>query len=263
MYYTPLALTVFQSPSWVQDLWNASSANASLWQTTLISGILSILTLLITHGLSARRENDKWAKQNTLHALHRSVDFFYSARKNYDYLIHADKFDVLFGSFRTTQGDPNRPFNAPRDWGPLDEEIQRFVEALIDIQLSSGKYRRQISQVDRAARSLVESLDEIYVSYSCKDSEGRQVEGARKKSEIDYLCDCKAAILEYETCFREFRETATLDLTSKWTTRTRRNICVILMKIKQFKKQKGVSENQSENLKDGQPDSEGYPGQTG
>lgn len=263
MYYTSIALTAFQSPSWMQDLWNASSANASLWQTTLISGLLSILTLLITHGLSARRENDKWAKQNTLHALHRSVDFFYSARKNYDYLIHADGFDVLFGSLRTNQGDANRPFNASRDWGPLDEEIQRFVEALIDIQLSSGKYRKQISYVDRAARSLVESLDETSVSYSYEDSEGRRVKGARKKSESDYLSDCKAAIQEYETCFREFREMATSDLTSKWTTRTQRNICAILIKIKQFKKQKGVSENQSEKLKDGQSDLEGHSDQTG
>ena len=117
MSSSPPALPTLQLPSWLEELWNASSSNATVGQAALISLALAILAALIAHLLTKRRENERWANQNTLHALQRATDAFYKPRQHYGHLLRIDPLDLMLG----TLDESSSPLTAPRDWTRLHE----------------------------------------------------------------------------------------------------------------------------------------------
>lgn len=206
---------VLEPPRWLEDLWTASSGSATLGQTMVISFSLAVLAALIAHLLTKHRENGRWAKQNTLHALQRATEAFYTARQHYIHLLPIEPWDLLLRS----------PYNSsprltePRDWAPLREGLQRLHETLIDIQLSSGKYSRRVLNLSKLAATMLEKLDETaYTSSGVNDQGGKWAESVRK-TEVQYLEDVMNAITAYEAAFGQFREDTTADLTARWWTR--------------------------------------------
>ena len=206
-----------EPPRWVEDLWNASGSSATLGQTTVISLSLAMLAAAIAHLLTKRRENGRWAKQNTLHALQRATEAFYVARQHYGHLLRIDPWNLLIG----TRDDASPPVTTPRDWAPLQESLQRVHEALIDVQLSSGKYRRRVLSLSELAETMVEKMDETAYVSSGVTAEGGEWSKSTKKSELEYYEDAMNAIDAYESAFGQFREDTTADLTARWWTRRR------------------------------------------
>lgn len=220
MVSVSLKIAALEQPSWLEELWNASSGTATLWQTTLIALCLSLLASLITHALTKRRENSRWAKQNTLQALHRATDSFYAAREHYGHLIHTDPSDLLLN----LGNRPSPPLNAVRDWNPLRHNLQRMFEALIDVQLSAGKYQKRVRAMEDLAENLAAKLDETEEEYTRVGPEGQEIRGAGRKSEQQYFQDSRDAIARYENAFLQLREDITADLTASWRNRQRRKL---------------------------------------
>ncbi|MCM3487524.1 hypothetical protein [Kocuria rosea] len=201
----------------MEDLWTASGSSATLGQTMVISLSLAVLAALITHLLTKRRENGRWAKQNTLHALQRATEAFYTARQHYTHLLPIEPWSLILRSPRNSSSR----LTEPRDWTPLQEGLQRVHEALIDVQLSSGKYRRRVLNLSKLAETMVEKLDETaYVSSGVNDQGGEWSKSVQK-NEAQYLEDSMSAINAYESAFGQFREDSTADLTARWLTRRR------------------------------------------
>lgn len=211
-------IAVLDLTSWLDELWNASSGTATLWQTTLIALCLSVLASLITHALTKRRENSKWAKQNTLQALHRATDSFYVARKHYGHIVSANQSDVLRGFLKQSSEIAAKN----RDWNPLREDLQRLLGGLMDVQLSSGKYQNRVGAVEDLCRRVITKLGETMKSGRYEDPEGHKVHWGSQKTDFDYILDAQNAIYEYETAFLELREDITADLTASWRSRRQR-----------------------------------------
>lgn len=210
-----LELPTLEIPRWLEDFWNATGSSAPLGLTTAISLALAVLAAAIAHFLTKRRENGRWAKQNTLHALQRATEAFYTARQHYEHLLRIDPWSLLIG----IRDDASTRVTAPRDWHLLQESLQRVQEALIDVQLSSGRYRQRVLRLSKLAETMVEKLDETAYVSSGVNATGGQWSKSTQKSEPEYYEDAMNAITAYESAFGEFRERTTADLTAKWWTR--------------------------------------------
>lgn len=209
--------SALELPRWLEDLWSATGSSAPLGLTTAISLALAVLAAAIAHLLTKRRENGRWAKQNTLHALHRATEAFYTARQYYVHLLPVEPWSLILRSPR----DSSPRLTESRDWTPLREGLQRVHEALIDIQLSSGRYRRRVLNLSTLAETVVEKVDETaHVRCGVNDQGGTWSTSA-SKNEGQYLQDAMNAIHAYESAFGRFRENTTADLTARWWTRRR------------------------------------------
>lgn len=209
--------SAFELPRWIEDLGNATSSTATIWQTALISLAAALLVAWISHLLTKWRDNDKWSKQNTLHALQRATDVFYATRQRYGHLLRIEPWDLLAG----TRGDSSPPLTASRDWTALREDLQRAHEALIDIHLSSGKYRKRVLALSKLAETVAEKLDETVRETSFTTPDGLVGRGGAMKKEAQYFEDAMNAIGAYESAFLLLREDITADLTARWWTRRR------------------------------------------
>ncbi|MGK4219491.1 hypothetical protein [Kocuria marina] len=206
---------VLEPPRWLEDLWTASSGSATLGQTMVISFSLAVLAALIAHLLTRHRENGRWAKQNTLHALQRATEAFYAARQHYIHLLAIDPLSL----FLRSRHNSSPRLNESHDWTPLQEGLQRLHETLIDVQLSSGKYSRRVLNLSKLAATMLKKLDETaYVSSGVNDQGGEWAKSVQK-TEAQYLEDAMNAITAYEAAFGQFREDTTADLTARWWTR--------------------------------------------
>lgn len=199
-------------------MWNTlNSSSAPLLVTTGISLLLAVLAAWVAHSLTKRRENGRWAKQNTLHALQRATDAFYAVRQHYGHLLRVDPWSLLIG----IPGVSSPSLTAPRDWMPLQEGLQRVNEALIDVHLSSGKYRKRVRRLSGLADTAADKLDErAYVNGGTTPA-GGQWSSSTSKSDIQYFEDAMNAIGAYESAFLLLREDITADLTARWWTRRR------------------------------------------
>jgi hypothetical protein len=236
MSSSPPALPALQLPSWLEELWNASSSNATVGQAALISLALAILAALIPHLLTKRRENERWANQNTLHALQRATDAFYKTRQHYGHLLRIDPLDLMLGTF----DDSSPPLTAPRDWTPLHEALQRAHEALIDVHLSSGKYRRRVRTLSTLGETVAEKLDETAYETSFITPEGLSGRGGAMKKKEHYFEDAMNAIHDYENAFSQLREDVTADLTARRRTRLRHKFGRWRTQWKQARQTKGA-----------------------
>ena len=215
---SPPAPPVLEPPRWAEDLWNTlSSSSAPLLVTTGISLLLAVLAAWVAHSLTKRRENGRWAKQNTLHALQRATEAFYAARQHYGHLLRIDPWNLMLG-FRD---DSSPHLTTPRDWTLLEEGLQRVHEALLDVHLSSGKYRKRVHALSDLAETVAEKLDETAYDTSFTTPEGQLRRGGAMKKEMQYFEDAMNAIHTYESAFLLLREDITADLTARWWTRRR------------------------------------------
>lgn len=181
----------------------------------VISFSLALLAALTAHLLTRHRENGRWAKQNTLHALQRATEAFYAARQHYIHLLPIDPLSL----FMRSRHNSSPRLTEPHDWTPLQECLQRLHETLIDVQLSSGKYSRRVLNLSKLAATMLEKLDETAYTSSGVNDQGGEWAKSVHKTEAQYLEDAMNAITDYEAAFGQFREDTTADLTARWWTR--------------------------------------------